>query len=95
MKYDAAQLLALYRNRGVPCAPLNTYSQVLADPQVEHMGWIEVGNSIEEAFATAIQQKKVTYDLERLMTGDDGVDERLAALSEHVDRVENGWRHQS
>jgi len=35
----------------------------------EHMGWIEVGNSIEEAFATAIQQKKVTYDLERLMTG--------------------------
>jgi isocitrate dehydrogenase len=35
----------------------------------EHMGWIEVGNSIEEAFATAIQQKKVTYDLERLMIG--------------------------
>ena len=35
----------------------------------EHMGWIEVANSIEEAFATAIQQKKVTYDLERLMTG--------------------------
>ena len=35
----------------------------------EHLGWIEVGNSIEEAFATAIQQKKVTYDLERLMTG--------------------------
>ena len=35
----------------------------------EHLGWIEVGNSIEEAFATTIQQKKVTYDLERLMTG--------------------------
>jgi isocitrate dehydrogenase len=35
----------------------------------EHLGWIEVGNSIEEAFALAIQQKKVTYDLERLMTG--------------------------
>jgi isocitrate dehydrogenase len=35
----------------------------------EHMGWIEVGKSIEEAFALAIQQKKVTYDLERLMTG--------------------------
>jgi isocitrate dehydrogenase len=35
----------------------------------EHMGWIEVGNSIEEAFAATIQQKKVTYDLERLMTG--------------------------
>jgi len=35
----------------------------------EHLGWIEVGNSIEEAFATTIQQKKVTYDLERLMAG--------------------------
>jgi len=35
----------------------------------EHLGWIEVGKSIEEAFATAIQQKRVTYDLERLMTG--------------------------
>ena len=35
----------------------------------EHMGWIEVGKSIEEAFAVTIQQKKVTYDLERLMTG--------------------------
>jgi len=35
----------------------------------EYLGWIEVGNSIEEAFAATIQQKKVTYDLERLMTG--------------------------
>jgi isocitrate dehydrogenase len=35
----------------------------------EHMGWIEVSKGIEEAFATTIQQKKVTYDLERLMTG--------------------------
>jgi isocitrate dehydrogenase len=35
----------------------------------DHMGWIEVANLIEEAFAKTIQQKKVTYDLERLMTG--------------------------
>lgn len=35
----------------------------------EHLGWIEVGHIIEEAFAATIQQKKVTYDLERLMTG--------------------------
>jgi len=35
----------------------------------EHLGWIEVGHCIEEAFAATIQQKKVTYDLERLMTG--------------------------
>ncbi len=39
--YDAAQLLATFRECGVPCAPINTYSQVLADSQVEHMQWIE------------------------------------------------------
>ena len=27
--------------RGVPCAPLYNYSQVLADPQVKHMEWVE------------------------------------------------------
>ncbi|HET7597293.1 MAG TPA: CoA transferase [Burkholderiales bacterium] len=40
-EYDAATLLAIFRERGVPCAPLNRYSQVLADPQVAHMGWVE------------------------------------------------------
>jgi isocitrate dehydrogenase len=35
----------------------------------EHIGWIEVAKLIEEAFAKTIRQKKVTYDLERLMTG--------------------------
>lgn len=39
-KYDCAQLLAIFRERGVPCAPINTYSQVLADPQVQHMQWV-------------------------------------------------------
>lgn len=37
---DVATWLARFRAAGVPCAPINTYSQVLADPQVEHMGWI-------------------------------------------------------
>ncbi|MEI9804712.1 MAG: CoA transferase [Pseudolabrys sp.] len=24
----------------VPCGPINTYSQILNDPQVAHMGWV-------------------------------------------------------
>ena len=36
---EAASWLARFREAGVPCAPINTYSEVLADPQVEHMGW--------------------------------------------------------
>ncbi len=41
VKYDAADLLARMNARGVPCAPLYNYSQVLADPQVRHMEWVE------------------------------------------------------
>ena len=35
----------------------------------EHMGWKDVAQTIERAFAKTIQQGKVTYDLERLMAG--------------------------
>lgn len=37
----AVQWLERFREAGVPCAPINSYSQVLADPQVEHMGWVQ------------------------------------------------------
>ncbi|TDY15490.1 crotonobetainyl-CoA:carnitine CoA-transferase CaiB-like acyl-CoA transferase [Paraburkholderia sp. BL6665CI2N2] len=30
-----------FRVAGVPCAPINRYSDVLADPQVEHMQWVK------------------------------------------------------
>ncbi len=39
--YGVAELLNIFNERGVPCAPINSYSQVLADPQVQHMQWIE------------------------------------------------------
>lgn len=39
--HDCATLLERFAARGVPCTPINTYSQVLADPQVEHMGWVQ------------------------------------------------------
>jgi isocitrate dehydrogenase len=35
----------------------------------EFMGWKEAGRLIEDGIAKTIQQKRVTYDLERLMTG--------------------------
>jgi isocitrate dehydrogenase len=35
----------------------------------EFMGWKDVAQTIETAFAQTIQQGKVTYDLERLMSG--------------------------
>ena len=40
-KHTAAELLAKFRAAGVPCAPINTYSQALADEQVRHMQWVQ------------------------------------------------------
>jgi succinate--hydroxymethylglutarate CoA-transferase len=37
----AAEWLQELDARGVPCAPINTYPQVLADPQVEAMGLVQ------------------------------------------------------
>ncbi|HWK71299.1 CaiB/BaiF CoA transferase family protein [Pollutimonas sp. M17] len=33
--------LEVFRTAGVPCAPINNYSEILADPQVEHMDWVQ------------------------------------------------------
>ena len=33
--------LASFAAAGVPSSPINTYSQALGDPQVEHMGWVQ------------------------------------------------------
>jgi crotonobetainyl-CoA:carnitine CoA-transferase CaiB-like acyl-CoA transferase len=40
-RYTAEELIARFNAAGVPCSPINTYSKVLADPQVEHMQWIQ------------------------------------------------------
>ena len=40
-RFTVAELLERYRAAGVPCAPINTYSQVLADEQVRHMQWVQ------------------------------------------------------
>jgi crotonobetainyl-CoA:carnitine CoA-transferase CaiB-like acyl-CoA transferase len=40
-KHGAADMLARFRAAGVPCAPINTYSQALDDEQVRHMQWVQ------------------------------------------------------
>ncbi len=35
-KWTAAECLDIMRRQGVPCAPINSYSQALANPQVAH-----------------------------------------------------------
>jgi crotonobetainyl-CoA:carnitine CoA-transferase CaiB-like acyl-CoA transferase len=83
--FDCAQLLQIFRERGVPCAPINTYSQVLADAQVEHMQWVEPvtlpgANATQTQTKTVISPQRVSG--ERL-----GVYRNPPALGEHTHEV--------
>ena len=40
-KQGVGHWLAAFEKAGVPQGRINTYSQILADPQVQHMGWVE------------------------------------------------------
>ena len=41
MEAGSEEWLARFREAGVPCAPINNYSDVLDDPQVDHMEWVK------------------------------------------------------
>src|SRR5213076_2610217 len=41
VRHGTEALIAKFQAAGVPCSPINTYSQVLVDPQVEHMQWVK------------------------------------------------------
>lgn len=51
----------------------------------EFLGWTEVSEMIKSALAKTIQQKKVTYDMERLMTGATKV--KTSEFAQHI--IEN------
>lgn len=38
---DVAHWLAAFSEVGVPCSPINSYSEALTDPQVDYMGWVQ------------------------------------------------------
>lgn len=73
--------LQRFRDAGVPCAPINSYSDVLKDPQVEHMGWVqplELPNGVKtQTFGSPVRIGAETLPI-RL---------RPPALGEHNDEV--------
>ncbi|MBB5215507.1 CaiB/BaiF CoA transferase family protein [Parapusillimonas granuli] len=81
---DADAWLERFRAAGVPCAPINNYSDVLADPQVEHMQWVrdlELPNGVRtRTFVSPIRFDARTADV-RL---------RPPALGEHNEEVFDG-----
>lgn len=75
--------LQRFSDAGVPCAPLNTYSQVLQDKQVEYMEWVqdlELPNGIQtKTFASPIRFDNKSSEIQA----------RPPALGEHNDEILN------
>jgi len=83
---DAAHWIARFRAAGVPCAPINTYSQVLEDEQVKHMQWVqpvELPNGVRtRTFVSPVSFSGETP----------GIRLRPPALGEHNDELLNAAR---
>jgi crotonobetainyl-CoA:carnitine CoA-transferase CaiB-like acyl-CoA transferase len=64
---DAEHWIARFREAGVPCAPINTYAQVLKDEQVEHMQWVqplELPNGVQtRTFASPVRLSGKTPEI--------------------------------
>lgn len=84
LKEAAEVWLGRFREAGVPCAPINSYSEVLADEQVEHMQWvqpIELPNGVKtRTFASPVRFDGEAAPIRR----------RPPALGEHNDEVFSG-----
>lgn len=82
----AEEWLKRFRDAGVPSAPINSYSEVLSDPQVEYMGWIrpiELPNGVmTKTFGSPIRIDSKTLDIRF----------RPPALGEHNDEILNPLR---
>jgi crotonobetainyl-CoA:carnitine CoA-transferase CaiB-like acyl-CoA transferase len=77
-RHTAEACLAIMRRQGVPCAPINRYSEALADPQVGHYGWVQ---PLE--LANGARTRTFGSPLGRA----DPIRRRPPALGEHTDEV--------
>lgn len=80
----ATAWLDKFRAAGVPSAPINNYSQVLSDPQVDYMGWvqpIDLPNGVTtKTFASPVRINSQTLDIRM----------RPPALGEHNEEIFSG-----
>lgn len=78
---DAEEWLQDLRAQGVPCAPINSYSQALADPQVAHYGWVAPlelpGGARTRTFLSPLRLDGQTAPVAR----------RPPALGEHTEEI--------
>ena len=84
-KRGARQWLALLDEAGVPCAPINNYADILSDPHVVAMQWVQ---ALDLPNGAATQTLGFPMRIE-------GVDllkvAAPPALGEHNDEVSRQW----
>ncbi|MEP7245555.1 MAG: CoA transferase [Gammaproteobacteria bacterium] len=81
----ATEWLTEMDRRGVPCAPINTYPEILADPHVTHMGLVRdltLPNGVKTR-TTAFPVAMTGYDFE--------IHRSPPTLGEHTDQVFGEW----
>ncbi|MBX3568053.1 MAG: CoA transferase [Rhizobiaceae bacterium] len=82
----AGEWLEAFRAAGVPCAPINTYADALADPQVAAMGWVQEitlpSGAIAQTFGNPVRLDGATLAVRRNPPG----------LGEHNDEILGGMR---
>lgn len=75
--------LDVFSAAGVPCSPINSYSDALADPQVAYMGWVQamtLANGVEtKTFGAPVRLDDTTLAVRR----------RPPTLGEHTEEVIN------
>jgi succinate--hydroxymethylglutarate CoA-transferase len=82
----AAHWLAEMDRRGVPAAPINRYSEVLADPQVEHLGLV-----CDLALPNGARTRTTGYPV-RVSDFDFRITRPPPPLGAHTDEVMAEWR---
>jgi crotonobetainyl-CoA:carnitine CoA-transferase CaiB-like acyl-CoA transferase len=81
--------LAEFDRRGVPCAPIHDFAEVLADEQVAHMGWVE-----PLTLPNGVRTKTVGFPI-GISHFDFEIYRRPPTLGEHTDEVYAEWAHRA
>lgn len=76
-----AHWLETFAQAGVPSSPINTYSQALQDPQVQHMGWVQ------DLVLPGGQQTKTFGSPLRINDQQNTITSPPPVLGEHTDQV--------